>query len=221
MYQAGKILSLQIAFFINDSRLIERRIHYMKWSTKNKIPLNNENFIKIINGFVFYYPSSVRSSSKTSKHSYKAVSARNCSFIYRKICDSKLRTILSKIKAPLILTNSYKSIGAKDSVEKTVSGIISTTHCSDPNFEIIVYQKRSDMPDIEAIYYYIRNAFAHGSFEVIQENGRNIYILESKKDNTIKAQMRLYERSMLELISYANMSPNEITALQKHRKKRV
>ena len=40
--------------------------------------------------------------------------------------------------------------------------IAKNTTLSDPDYEIMVYKKRSDMSQAEAIFYYIRNAFAHG-----------------------------------------------------------
>jgi len=75
------------------------------------------------------------------------------------------------------------------------------------------------MSDAEAIYYYIRNAFAHGSFEVAEQAGRRIYLIESSKDGIIKARMRLREETLLHYIELANMTPAEIKALQKPKKK--
>lgn len=59
----------------------------------------------------------------------------------------------------------------------------------------------------------------HGSFEVIPTNNGNIYLLERCKDGSIKAQMRLRKVSLIEYIRIANLSPAEIKALQKHRKR--
>ena len=50
------------------------------------------------------------------------------------------------------------------------------------------------MSDAEVVFYYIRNAFAHGDIEVIG-GGDRIYKLESKKKNDIKAQMILKEEA--------------------------
>ena len=73
------------------------------------------------------------------------------------------------------------------------------------------------MSDPEAFYYYIRNAFAHGSFEVIPTNNGNVYLLESSKDGAVKAQMRLKETSLIEYIRLANLTATEIKALQRHK----
>ena len=88
---------------------------------------------------------------------------------------------------------------------------------SDTNFELVVFQKRTDMSDTEAFYYYIRNAFAHGSFEIINTDSGKIYKLEleSGKDDSVKAQMRLKESSLKRYIDYSMLSASEVKALQK------
>lgn len=56
-------------------------------------------------------------------------------------------------------------IDSFESVEATVSSIMSMAALRDPYYEMIVFQKRTDMTETEALYYHIRNAFAHGAFE--------------------------------------------------------
>ena len=82
----------------------------------------------------------------------------------------------------------------------------------------MVYQHRSDMSDAEAIYYYIRNAFAHGSFEVKSSKGERCYLLQSDKDSKVKAQMQLKESTLLRLLELSQMSANDLR--EKQRKKR-
>ena len=71
------------------------------------------------------------------------------------------------------------------------------------------------MPDTEAIYYYIRNAFAHGSFEFTDVGDRRILVLESSKDGKLKAQMRLRESTLLKMIELSRKTATEIYGMQK------
>ena len=200
----------------------------MPWvNLKKPIPVTNPIFQDIVSGLVFNCPSSTERRVKTGvngkrkaqyKVSYTPVSARGVSFRRRGITKSLFVTILAQIRRPLSATKTYALIQSSESVESTVESITNATSLSDPYYEIIVFQKRSDMSDTEALYYYIRNAFAHGSFEVVATNGGNVYLLESSKDGTIKAQMRLKETSLSEYIRLANLTVAEIKALQKHRK---
>ena len=94
----------------------------------------------------------------------------------------------------------------KRQVAREMKHIIKTTALSDPNFDVIVMLKRdrNEMPETEAIYYYIRNALAHGSFEFVSQRNdvEAYYLLESKQKNTVKAQMRLKESTMLKLVAF-------------------
>ena len=68
------------------------------------------------------------------------------------------------------------------------------------------------MSDAEVIYYYIRNAFAHGSFEVTSDR---VYKLESKKKESVKAQMMLKETTLLKIADLSRKNRKQIEALQK------
>ncbi len=200
----------------------------MPWvNVKRTIPTTNPTFQVIVCGLVFNCPSSTERKVKTGvneegraqyKSTYKPVSVREVSFRRRGISGSLFVTILAQIRRPLIATKTYALIRSSESVENTVNSITSTTSLSDPFYELIVFQKRNDMSDTEALYYYLRNAFAHGSFEIIPTNGGNVYLLESSKDGSVKAQMRLKESSLREYIRLANLTVAEIRALQRHKK---
>lgn len=87
----------------------------------------------------------------------------------------------------------------------------------DENFDLIVFRERSDMSDPEAIYYYIRNAFAHSSFEVRSTQHGNVYLLESAKKRNVNARMRLNETAMIELVRIMDLTSGDLRALQRRR----
>lgn len=200
----------------------------MAWvNTTRSIPKDDPIFQAIVCGLVFNCPSTTEHREKIGvnkqgkaryKRTYKPVSARNVSFRSRGICKDLFNTILAQIRRPLNKTKTYALIKPTESVEATVNSIMSATSLSDQYYEMIVFQKRSDMTDPEALYYYIRNAFAHGSFEVVPTNNENVYLLESRKDETVKAQMRLKETSLREYIKLANLTAEEIKKLRKVKK---
>ena len=87
----------------------------------------------------------------------------------------------------------------------------------DENFNLIVFRERSGMSDPEAIYYYIRNAFVHGSFEVRSTQHGNVYLLESAKKRNVNARMRLNETAMMELVRIMDLTSGDLRALQRRR----
>ena len=193
------------------------------WKTSRTIPYSDGKFQAIICGFVFECPACNRFFTKLENSSkkemqYKPVSARHVSFKARGITGHFLTTILAQIRKPLMRSNTYAVVKPGESVEQTVKAIIKNSSCSDDNFELIVYQTRTDMPDSEAVYFYIRNAFAHGAFEIINNEGTRIFLLESKKNDVVKAQMRLREGTLIRYIEFANLTKDEIRNLQRRKK---
>ena len=71
------------------------------------------------------------------------------------------------------------------------------------------------MTDLETLYYYIRNAFAHGAFEVINTKEGRVYKLESAKNGIVKAQMRLKESTLNTYVNYSLFKAADAKALQK------
>lgn len=196
----------------------------MAWYDPSKrIPVIRNTFIRIIEGFVFLCPASIRHEKKDKTNTekkivfYQDVSKRKCSFRCRGIDSHLLTTVLAQIKKPLVAQQTYSVLKNDEDVPDAVNRIIALASLSDPYYDIMVYQHRSDMSDTEAIYYYIRNSFAHGSFEIKKCQGERCYLLQSDKDEKVKAQMRLKESTLKRLLVLAQMSAPDIRAQQRKR----
>lgn len=198
----------------------------MQWWSVSKIPY--DKLEKLVYTFIFLCPSSTIKKEKVGtnykgkpayKKTYVPVSARNCSFKERGITGSLLRTILVQIRNPLINKGTYVALENNISVEEKVEAILSDKTLKDPTFDILVFHKRSDMPETEAIFYYIRNAFAHGSFQIQSSENGNVYLLESKKNKIITAQLRVKENTLKRYINLLEMTPDQIKEIRIRRKK--
>lgn len=201
----------------------------MTWWNKNSvIPTDNENFRRIIEEFVFKCPSCDEKKTRIGvnengkpryKRKYTPVSARNRTFRKNGITGNLLTTVLAQIRRPLVKKGTYALLNSKESVENKVNEIIRNQNFEDPYFEIIVFQKKSGMTDPETFYYYIRNAFAHGSFEVKSNSkGEKIYCLECSNNGELKGRFRLKESSLISYAKFSDMSVAEIKALQRKKK---
>ena len=197
----------------------------MPWINQSaSIPIDRKEFVSIIDDFVFNCPSSVMHQIKDKeskdkqkkKYEYRQVSARRSSFRQRGISGSLLTTILSQIRKPLQKNNAYYVMNTNESVTEQANMIVRSASLADPYFDFMVFHKRSDMSETESVYYYIRNAFAHGSFEVIDtQNEEQIYKLQSKKEDTVKAQMRLKESTLKKIACLSRYTPQQIKSMQK------
>lgn len=200
----------------------------MSWpDTSMRVPIEHPEFNHLINGFVFNCPSRIIKETKIKpppttgpkyKREHENVSKRKCSFYDRGIKKDLLTTILAQIRKPMVANGTYMALKPEKDVELERQLMESSITLSDNLYDEMLYHTRTDMSDTEAIFYYVRNAFAHGSFEAVPNGASYVYILESQKEDKIKAQMRLKEETLLRYLELANASEKEIRSLQRRKK---
>lgn len=196
----------------------------MAWWKVKRISSDDDTLNYFLMEYVLKCPCSIENREKNGlgpngktryKRSYSPVSAQNCSFKQRNITGHLLSTLLSQIRRPMLTMGTYAKIKTSESVEDTVRGLLRDASVGDPECDLVVFHERSDMPETEALFYYIRNSFAHGSFEARQTPGGRVFYLESARNGTIKARMRLKESTLERLASLKNLSADEIISLRK------
>ena len=144
----------------------------MNIDINNPIPIADTSFQGVVIAFVFNCPSATITGKKKDKiKKYENVSTRNCSFRDRGITGTLLNTITSQIKRLMKNQLYRKVIKEKDGHEDKVEDVFN----ADLSAEKIVFRENSQMSDAETVYYYVRNAFAHGSFEIVDDGGVKIY----------------------------------------------
>lgn len=170
---------------------------------------NDKAFFNLVNTFVFRCPAAtVVSKKKVNPKAFENVSVRECSFRSRGITGTLLITITAQIKKT-VKPGYYHRIEKGETVEAVFD--------ADTSDEKIVFKENSQMSDAEAVYYYIRNAFAHGDIEVLPGMER-VYKLESKKKNDVKAQMVLKEGTLKKLAMLSSNNKTQIEKMQKKKK---
>lgn len=192
------------------------------WDKNRNIPLKDENFQRILDFFLFHCPSVIEKGSKKKGN-------KTCSKV-SKIAETLktqgwergyLNTLLASMKHTSSGQLEYHIFKAGTRVDKEVKKLEENIPLKDEHFEMVAFTERTDMNKTSAIFYYVRNAFAHGSFSVITNGGRKIYYLESAKDESVKAQIRLREETLLNWIKDFTVSPNLLKkALEDGRKQR-
>ena len=103
------------------------------WNPKAKIPIESEEFGKIVRDLVFECPSSNRhevsdgkrpDGKKSRSRFYQPVSARNASFRARGISGDLLPTILGEIKRPLKWQDRYIRVENGQTVEEVAASAV-------------------------------------------------------------------------------------------------
>lgn len=208
-----------------NSNAIERVSKRVGWYSSSASIPEDEVFNSILHGFVFNCPAALKR-GKGEQTTYMPVSSRKrCSFRSRNIAGSLLTTLGAQIKR-LVDKDCYQIVGTKSSVYTSVDEaaryLTESSSRSDEFFNLIVFRRRSDMSDPEAVFYAVRNAFAHGSFEVTSPvgGGERVYLLEAAKDGVPKARIRLKESQMQELLHIGRFNKSSVKQLQQKRQRR-
>lgn len=179
-----------------------------KWLNHyGKIPLESKNFKSILEFYLFQCPCEIKKGSK-KKHNemYSRVSARGSTLREYGWTDGCLNTLLAAMKDTSSKQLTYRHLPANSEILDEVKSIKKNSTLSDPNFEMIVFVKHPKMSVTSSIFYYIRNAFAHGSFSV----DGDVYCFECSKDGIIKAVIRLREKTLLKWIKDFLLSPEKL-----------
>ena len=192
------------------------------WNKNNNIPWNDSNFLKIVDFYLFNCPCETeKGSKKNGTKEYIKVSKRSTTLRSQGWTGGYLNTLLASMKHTASGHLEYHTFSTGADINAEVCRIEKAGNMSDTNFEMLVMSERADMNKTSSIFYYIRNALAHGSFSVISDKGKCIYYLESARDGEFKAQIRLREETLLKWIYDFELSPQVLKqALKQDRTQR-
>lgn len=178
------------------------------WNKNNNIPWNDSNFLKIVDFYLFNCPCETeKGSKKNGTKEYIKVSKRATTLRSQGWTGGYLNTLLASMKHTACGRLEYHTFNTSADISAEVRRIEKDGSIADRNFEMVAMSERSDMNKTSSIYYYIRNALAHGSFSLITDKGNCIYYFESARDGDIKAQIRLREETLLQWINDFALSP--------------
>lgn len=189
------------------------------WNKDESIPFENSNFQKILDFYLFKCPCEIKKNQKNKNIIYMPVSSRNNTFRKQGWIGGKLNTLRSAMRHTSSKNLEYHIIPQKNEIVAESNRVEDNASFGEPHFEMIVISERSDMSKTSAIFYYIRNALAHGSFGTTLSSGKRTYYFESTKDGVVKARIRLREETLLSWIHLFFDSPNALKiSLEQNRK---
>ena len=175
------------------------------------IPFNNPDFQRILKFYLFECPA--RSYDRIGKekdtlktvesqidpkynYHFHRVSKRGVSFYDKGIYAGRLnsfRAAMKRVAATNIVLDSVDSLDDYDELDK--------------NEYLIIKRNYQNISDTEGYFYCIRNAFAHGNFDVSKQG---YYIFENSNRGKLKGIGRLSKRTLLAWIDLFNMDIDDI-----------
>lgn len=179
-----------------------------KTAYKEHIPYESKNFQKILEFYLFKCPVVINN---------RKVSRKGESFEKMNISGTKLTALLKEMKKGI----EYYCLESNQSVEKTFESAKKNSCFSDKYFDLIVYIENKEIKKTKTIFYYIRNALAHGDFSVERVGGQNIYTFCSSKNEITKGMFRLKESTLILWITLIDKQQKSYKSKRKNLKKAV
>lgn len=178
-----------------------------EWWKQGTVPaLTDKNFQKIIEFYLLRCPCEI----KRDQDKYVKISRMSTTFRQQGWVGGKLNMLISSMKNTESGHLEYHIHHPYDDVITKTEMVEKVVNLKDLHFEMISIVKRSDMSLTSSIFYYIRNALAHGSFGVVQQENKKTYYFESTKGDNVKAQIRLREDTLLKWIRNFELSPAKL-----------
>lgn len=187
------------------------------WRKGVAFPKENENFLKILEFYLLKCPVKFIAVKKDGTKKLKLVSKRAVTFEDRNWIGGNITTLYTELTRNI----TVECVNNENSVEETRVHIEESSKLKDSNFDMIIFKKDWRINKTKSIFYSIRNAFAHGTFSVLENNGNTIYYFENESSETIKAQIRLKENTLLKWIDLFYSSANEIREKNKSKKNKL
>lgn len=154
----------------------------MKTDFKSRFNLRDKNLAKIFTFFVIETP--------VSNVSFRCVSfkERNISMIR---LTGSIKHEITDLKHNWIACKKQEVESKHEQVN---------SHLKDNSMSEYAVHTKSRDSKTESLYYAIRCAFAHGSFDIVKRRNNKYYYLENRDKGIIKAKILLKEESLLKLI---------------------
>lgn len=152
---------------------------------KHKVPINENNFRKIIS---FYLLESPVDETSYRGNTFYEKGWRGAKF-------ATLKKKLLKTSETSLVDNYYPS--KKDELSSNFK------KCEKLSSEYCVFLKHEERAVIPSLFSAIRNSFAHGSFDVRNYKGQKVYFF-ANYDKYLKAKIVLHEKTLLNWIKEFN-----------------
>lgn len=120
---------------------------------------------------------------------------------------SNLLTLQSQLRSTSTLTQDRWIDCYQKEIEDTLR-TIKRFESFDCSFEFAVHTIKSGLNKTEALFYLIRNGFAHGGFRICKFNNEMFYVFETKQKDKLKGRAILKEKTLLKWAKLIKNGPS-------------
>ncbi len=166
-----------------------------KWTFSQKVSLtNNENLQKLVQFYVWETP-------------VPNTSARGVSFSDLGWSKGDFNTLHASMRKSSGFPNKKWIDAPAKEIEERLKELerLDSFNCS---FEFAVHTVKGGLNKTEALFYLIRNSFAHGGFKTSKCKGITYYVFENRQGDQIKGRAVIRESSLLDWISIVRKGPD-------------
>lgn len=160
------------------------------YNPHTKLPYSNKNFLRILDFYLFHCPVTTKSTIK-KEAVYKKVSQRAITFEEKGWVGGRLTALHNEMLKHI----EHKDVNSAEEVASAWEELERTSTNRDFYCDRVVYC--NTIGKTKSLYYTIRNAFAHGSFEILNVKGKYIYFFETEKNGEMRSKIRLKEKTLL------------------------
>jgi len=175
----------------------------MKITYDNALDYSNETFQRILTAFLFECP--VENVSQKAKH-------LNITFPQKGWGGNTLNSLIAAMKRNVYSSNlEYRMLDNKQDVSNLYEDAERKMATEGKPYEIVVYQKNGGFLCTKSLFYSIRCALAHGDFSIEEDNcGERLYLFRNFNNQTTKACLRLYEKTLFMWIDLLHMDAESL-----------
>ena len=166
-----------------------------KWTFKQKVSLTKDvNLQKLVQFYVWETPVS-------------DTSVRGVSFDELGWSKGSFNTLHARMRKSSGFPNDRWISAPAKKIEESLRSL-NRWDSFDGSFEFAVHAVKDGFNKTEALFYLIRNSFAHGGFRVSRYKGSVYYAFENRLGGQIKGRAVIRESSLLDWISVVRKGPN-------------
>lgn len=163
-----------------------------KWTFKKSISLaKDKNLQDLVQFYVWETP-------------VPDVSQKGISFKHRGWAGGRFNTLHAQMRKTSGFPNSDHWRTSKASEIEKVLDELGRLDGYDCSFEFAVHTVKSGLNKTEALFYFIRNAFAHGGFRVSKYKGEKYFVLENRQNDRLKGRAIFKETTLKSWVDLLN-----------------
>ena len=127
---------------------------------------------------------------------------------------NSVRSLVKEMRSIAGISEEHWSLPEAVTVEKAIEQINRINHY-DCSFEFLCADTGENQ--LDSIFKFIRNAFAHGSFNIDKYEGTEYYVLENRRNKVLRGRAIVKANTLLEWYSILSNGPDKLKRIKRNK----